>query len=108
VTDNAALLINQFQISPENYTAACKKLVMEYDDKRALINAYIHSFASLLKGKSESARVKETARRPICRARSVVESRMSRQSVGPSLSVYYYREIWLKNTNRMESETWRY
>jgi len=36
VTGNAVLLINQFQISPENYTAAWKKLAWtEYDDKKA-------------------------------------------------------------------------
>jgi hypothetical protein len=53
VTDDAALLINRFQISSENYIVACK--MSKYDDKRALIHAHIHSFASLLKGISESA-----------------------------------------------------
>jgi hypothetical protein len=38
ITGNAALLINRFKISPKNYTAAWKILVMEYDDKRALIH----------------------------------------------------------------------
>jgi hypothetical protein len=55
VIGNAALLINRSQISPENYTTAWKKLVTEYDDKRALIHAHIYSFTSLSKGKSESA-----------------------------------------------------
>jgi hypothetical protein len=54
VTDNATLLINKLQISPENYTVAWKMLVTEYDDKTALIHTHIHSFASLPKNKSES------------------------------------------------------
>ncbi|KAH0946120.1 hypothetical protein HN011_005673, partial [Eciton burchellii] len=56
ITDfNVTLLINRFQIFPENYIAAWKKLVTEYDDKKALKHAHIHSFASLPKAKSESA-----------------------------------------------------
>jgi hypothetical protein len=54
VTGNAALLINRLQISPENYTYAWKMLVMEYNDKRALIYTHIHSFASLPKSKFKS------------------------------------------------------
>jgi len=107
VTDNAALLINRFQISPENYTAAWKMLVMEYDDKRTLIHTHLQSFVSLPKGKSESVRVNKTARYHIRRARSIVESRMLRL-LGLYLSIYYLREMWLKNMNGIESKTWRY
>jgi hypothetical protein len=52
VIGNAALLINRFQIVPKNYIAVWKMLV-EYDDKRALIHTHIRSFASLPKRKSE-------------------------------------------------------
>jgi len=83
-------------------------LVTEYDDKRALIYTHIHSFASLSKSKSESIIELKKLRDSISCARSVVESRISYQSVGPSLSVYYLREIWLKHTNRIESKTRRY
>jgi hypothetical protein len=54
ITDNATLLINRLQISPDNYTSAWKILMMEYDDKRVLIHTHIHSFASLPRSKSES------------------------------------------------------
>jgi hypothetical protein len=97
VTGNAALLINRLQIFPENYTIAWKMLVTEYDDKRALIHIHIHSFVNLPKGKSESVTELKKLRHNI--SRSIVKSRMFRQSVEPFLSLYYLREIWLKNMN---------
>jgi hypothetical protein len=73
VTGNAALLINRFQNSSENYTAIWKMLVTEYDDKRALIHTCFQSFVSLPKGKSESVTElkKLTVRHHIPRACSV-------------------------------------
>jgi len=80
---NAALLINGLQISPENYTTAWKMLVTEYDDKRVLIHTHLQSFVCLPKGKSETANeLKKLCDR---RARSVVESGMSCQLLGPYL-----------------------
>jgi hypothetical protein len=86
VIGDAALLINQFQISLENYT--WKKLVMEYNDKGALIHAHIHSFACLPKDKSESA----TELKKLQDTVSIALAALSRQLVELSLSIYYHRE----------------
>lgn len=55
VTGEAALLINNIQISDTNYESAWKTLVEEYDDEKAIIEAYIQSFTELPVMKSESA-----------------------------------------------------
>jgi len=65
----------------------------EYDDKRALIYAHVHSFASLPRSKSESGTELKKLRDSISRVRRAVESRMSHQSVGLSPSIHYLRKI---------------
>jgi hypothetical protein len=110
VTGNVALLINRFQISFESYNDAWKMLLTEYDDKRALIHTHLQSFICFpFEGKIRNRqRIKETVRHRIRRARSVVESGMPSQLLGPYLGIYYCRETWLKNTSRIESKTRQY
>lgn len=55
VIGDAALLIDNISMSDENYDAAWKLLVDEYDDETALIHSYIHNFVSLPSMKIESA-----------------------------------------------------
>lgn len=47
VTDEAALLINNIQISNVNYEAAWQLLVDEYDNSYAIIHAHIRAFSEL-------------------------------------------------------------
>jgi len=69
-------------------------LVMEYDNKKALIYVHIHSFASLPMSKSESGIESKKLRDIVSFALiALVESRISRQLVRPSPSIYYLREI---------------
>ncbi|XP_043257967.1 uncharacterized protein LOC122400510 [Colletes gigas] len=55
VTGDAALLIDNINMSDESYEAAWKLLVDEYEDETALINSHIHKFISLPSMKTELA-----------------------------------------------------
>lgn len=54
LSGDAALLINNLKVSDENYEAAWKLLVDEYDNQNAIIFAHIHAFADLPKIKTEN------------------------------------------------------
>jgi len=84
------LLINRFQFSPE--TAAWKMLVTKYDNKRALIHTHIHSFASLSRGKSESATELKKLRDTVSVALSALSNLVCHVSHWDPILVYLITE----------------